>query len=136
MKEREDKAKQYSKLTALKQKRKIPVLFGTQHHKMNLSKERSSYNGTVWNHERKDFCKKEMITYSFSSPNQLFSLLPCHIRNYTHIKAEISTMSWFEGCTGRASVTLASIKCCKQSISEGDQRFTFRSNEMSCRYNT
>jgi hypothetical protein len=46
--EREDyRAKQYSKLSALKQKRKIPVLFGIQHHKVNLSRERSSYNGTV-----------------------------------------------------------------------------------------
>lgn len=72
----------------------------------------------------------------FFKPQSTFSLLPSHIINYTHIKAEISTMSWFEGCTGRASVTLANIKCCKQSISEGDQRFTSRSNELSCRYNT
>ena len=57
----------------------------------------------------------------FFKPQSAFSLLPSHIINYTHIKAEISTMSWFEGCTERAFVTLANIKCCKQSISEGDQ---------------
>lgn len=52
----------------------------------------------------------------FFKPQSAFSLLLSHIINYTHIKAEISTMSWFEGCTERASVTLGNIKCCKQSL--------------------
>lgn len=57
----------------------------------------------------------------FQAPANFF-IGPLSPSQIIYIKSEITKIFWFEGWMKRAHVTLESLKCYKQSVSESDER--------------